>query len=74
LALRDAGDLTVLTQGLGGTDRHVMDYLVAEVLSRQPPAVQAVMLRSSILERFCAPLLEAVLDDDRPAGGYGAIR
>jgi LuxR family maltose regulon positive regulatory protein len=70
LSLRDAGELAALTRGLGGTGRHVMDYLVAEVLSRQPQAVQEFLLRSSILERFCAPLLDAMFDYDRDAKGH----
>ena len=49
LSLRDGGELTTLTRNLGGSDRHVTDYLLAEVLSHQPQAVQEVLLRSSIL-------------------------
>jgi LuxR family maltose regulon positive regulatory protein len=70
LALRDAGELGALTKSLGRTGRHVMDYLVAEVLSRQPQAVQEFLLRSSILERFCVPLLDTMFDDDRAANGH----
>jgi LuxR family maltose regulon positive regulatory protein len=39
-----------------------MDYLVGEVLSQQSLALQEFLLRTSILERFCAPLCDAVLD------------
>ena len=39
---------------------YVTDYLVAEVLEGQPPAIQDYLLRTSVLERFCAPLCEAV--------------
>jgi LuxR family maltose regulon positive regulatory protein len=79
LSLRDAGELTTLTRNLGGSDRHVMDYLLAEVLSHQPQAVQEVLLRSSILQRFCISLLDALLDRDRsgndraPGGGTRAM-
>jgi LuxR family maltose regulon positive regulatory protein len=68
LSLRNAGELTALTKRLVDTDRYVMDYLMAEILARQPRAVQDIMLRSSILERFCAPLLDALLEIDRGAG------
>jgi LuxR family transcriptional regulator, maltose regulon positive regulatory protein len=45
-----------------GTDRHVVDYLVEEVFTRQPTEVQDFLLRASILERFCAPLCAALCD------------
>jgi LuxR family maltose regulon positive regulatory protein len=70
LSLRHGGELTTLTRNLGGSDRHVMDYLLAEVLSRQPQAVQEILLRSSILQRFCAPLLDALLDRDPGVNGH----
>ena len=44
-----------------GSHRYVIDYLVDEVLARQPEAVQTFLLRTSILERFCAPLCEYVI-------------
>jgi LuxR family maltose regulon positive regulatory protein len=61
LSLRDDGDPTALAKSFKGSDRHMADYLVAEVLSRQPQDVHDIMLRSSILERFCSPLLEALI-------------
>jgi LuxR family maltose regulon positive regulatory protein len=39
---------------------YIANYLVAEVLAVQPPAIQDYLLGTSILERFCAPLCEAV--------------
>jgi LuxR family maltose regulon positive regulatory protein len=50
-----------------------MDYLVEEVLIQQPAAVQTFLLRTSILERMCAPLCEAVVGDgpDRRPGNTG---
>ena len=70
LSLRDAGELAALMKSIERADRHVMDYLLAEVLSRQPKVTQEVLLRSSILGRFCAPLLDVLLDCETPAGGY----
>ncbi len=37
-----------------------MDYLVGEVLDQQPDAVLRFLLSTSVLERFCAPLCDAV--------------
>jgi LuxR family transcriptional regulator, maltose regulon positive regulatory protein len=44
-----------------GSHRYVLDYLVAEVLQQQPEHVQTFLLRTSILDRMCGPLCDAVL-------------
>ncbi|MGO8950335.1 MAG: LuxR C-terminal-related transcriptional regulator [Ktedonobacterales bacterium] len=44
-----------------GSHRFVMDYLVEEVLYRQPEHIQEFLLRTSILDRLCGPLCDAVL-------------
>jgi LuxR family maltose regulon positive regulatory protein len=41
-------------------NRGYLDRLLLELLSRQPAAVRDCLLRTSILDRFCAPLCEAV--------------
>ena len=38
----------------------MIDYLVDEVLDRQPPRVQSFLLQTSILDRLVAPLCDAV--------------
>jgi LuxR family maltose regulon positive regulatory protein len=43
-------------QAFTGDDRYVMDYLIDEVLLRQPVEVQRFLLHTSILERFNAAL------------------
>ncbi|MBN1221368.1 MAG: AAA family ATPase [Anaerolineae bacterium] len=43
-----------------GDDRYVVDYLVEEVLQHQPQPVQDFLLQTSILERLCGPLCDAV--------------
>lgn len=46
-----------------GSNRHIVDYLVEEVLARQPPEMQTFLLRTAVVDRFCAPLCEALLAD-----------
>jgi LuxR family transcriptional regulator, maltose regulon positive regulatory protein len=46
----------------------VLDYLVEEVLQRQPEPVQTFLLRTSILDRLCGPLCDAVLRDSSASG------
>ena len=47
-------------------------YLINEVLSRQLPAIRSFLLQTSILDRFCAPLCEAVVGEFDPAWNAGA--
>jgi LuxR family transcriptional regulator, maltose regulon positive regulatory protein len=49
-------------QAFSGSNRFVLDYLIGEVLSQQPPAVQAFLLQTSILQRLTGPLCDAVLE------------
>ncbi len=49
-----------------GRDRAVADYLLAEVLERQPAEVRQLLLRTSLLERVSGPLA------DRLTGGSGS--
>ena len=43
-----------------GDDRHIFDYLAAEVLAGLPPRIHAFLLRTAVLGRFCASLCDAV--------------
>jgi LuxR family maltose regulon positive regulatory protein len=49
-------------ESIRGVDRYVMDYLVEEVLARQPPAMLDFLLKTSLLDRLCGPLCDAVAD------------
>ena len=60
LSLRYHEDVDTLLSNLKGNNRYVQDYLMTEVLSHQPPAIQDWLLKTSILDRFCAPLCESV--------------
>jgi ATP/maltotriose-dependent transcriptional regulator MalT len=51
-----------------GSHHFVMDYLLEEVLEQQPESVQAFLLRTSILERLCGPLCDAILLDSSASG------
>jgi LuxR family maltose regulon positive regulatory protein len=48
------------TPPFAGSHRFIADYLIEEVVRRQPFPVQAFLQQTSILERFDAPLCEAV--------------
>ncbi len=63
LAMRDRADLPGFVATFAGNHRFVVDFLAEEVFRRQPPRLQAFLLRTSILERMCGPLCDAVLGD-----------
>ena len=51
-----------------GDDRVVGDYLLAEVLDRQPPRLRAFLLRTSIVDRVCGDLADALTGQEFDAG------
>lgn len=65
-------DRSAFIQAFTGSHRYILDYLVGEVLERQPPILQTFLLRTSILERLCGPLCDALLDGQEIA--YGALQ
>jgi LuxR family maltose regulon positive regulatory protein len=62
LAMQEEDDTAGFIQSFTGSNRFVLDYLLEEVLQRQPPAIQDFLMRTSILDRMCGPLCDAVLD------------
>jgi LuxR family maltose regulon positive regulatory protein len=60
LSLRGHPDPGAFVRQFTGNNRFVVDFLAEEVLGRQPAAVRQFLARTSILERFCAPLGDAV--------------
>jgi LuxR family maltose regulon positive regulatory protein len=61
ISMQGHQDATSFIESFTGSHRFVLDYLVEEVLGQQPESVQAFLLRTSILERLCGPLCDAVL-------------
>jgi len=51
-----------------GSDRYIVDYLISEVLERQPEATRQFLLQTSILERFCGPLCDQVVYGENGTG------
>jgi LuxR family transcriptional regulator, maltose regulon positive regulatory protein len=60
LAMRDRADVAGFIAAFTGSNRHVVDYLAEEVLGRQPEELRTFLLQTSILDRMCAPLCNAV--------------
>ncbi|WP_432841305.1 LuxR C-terminal-related transcriptional regulator [Dactylosporangium sp. CA-092794] len=60
LSLQGRADVTGFIAGFAGDDRYIVDYLVEEVLSRQPEHVRGFLLQTSVLDRLSGPLCDAV--------------
>jgi LuxR family maltose regulon positive regulatory protein len=54
------GDVAAFIEAFAGSHRYVMDYLIEEVLSRQASHVQEFLLQTSILDRLCGSLCDAL--------------
>lgn len=68
ISLRGHPDAAGFIGSFAGSHRFVIDYLLEEVLRRQPAAVQSFLLHTSILSRMCGPLCEAVTRDASAPG------
>ncbi len=62
LSLHDRDDTSAFIAGFTGDDRYVVDYLIDEVLDRQPPDVRRFLLDTSVLDQLTPPLCDAVTD------------
>jgi len=61
ISMRGYPDAARFIKSFTGSHHFVLDYLVEEVLQRQPESIQTFLLRTSILDRLCGPLCDAVL-------------
>ena len=67
LSMQDRADASAFIAALRSSHCYVLDYLAEEVLGRQSGDVQDFLLRTSILDRFCVPLCEAMMGGPRDA-------
>ncbi len=64
LSMQGRHDIAGFIAGFAGDDRYIVDYLVEEVLLRQPDAVRTFLLQTSILTRLSGPLCDALTGQD----------
>ena len=60
ISMRGVENKADFIQLFSGSNRYILDYLAEEVLKSQPEDIQSFLLQTSILNRLCGPLCEAV--------------
>jgi len=68
LSMQGHKDATNFIKSFTGSHHFVLDYLVEEVLQQQSESVQTFLLHTSILDRLCGPLCDAILLDPAVSG------
>ncbi len=62
LSMQHHQDVPGFIQAFAGDHRYIVDYLVEEVLQRQPEAIRSFLLQTSILDRLNGSLCDALTD------------
>lgn len=67
LSLTGRKDRHAFIGELTNNNRFLLDYLLEEVLERQPEDVQLFLLRNAVLDKFCPSLCDALLSPQEAA-------
>ncbi|MEY2592238.1 MAG: hypothetical protein QOJ67_4222, partial [Acidimicrobiaceae bacterium] len=70
LSMQGREDIASFIAGFAGDDRFIVDYLVGEVLQRQPQSIRRFLLQTSVLDRLQGSLCDAVTGG---TGGKAAL-
>ena len=60
LSMQNHTDRAGFVRSLTGSHHYILDYLVEEVLQRQPTPIRTFLLQTAILDQLCASLCNAV--------------
>ncbi|HLO29224.1 MAG TPA: LuxR C-terminal-related transcriptional regulator, partial [Anaerolineales bacterium] len=72
LSLKESADKAKFVEAFRGTHRHVLDYLIEEVLKSQTEEIKEFLRRTSILDQLSPSLCEAVIGDHPEGTGQKA--
>lgn len=68
LSLQGHSDKTQFIESFSGSNQYVLDYLLEEVMQQQPEDIQTFLLCTSILDRLCGSLCDAIIPDSSNSG------
>jgi ATP/maltotriose-dependent transcriptional regulator MalT len=74
LSMQGHHDTAGFIQAFAGDHRYIVDYLVEEVLQRQPEAVRSFLLQTSILDRLNGSLCDAVMGQEESHARLEALQ
>ncbi|MDQ1709260.1 MAG: hypothetical protein QOG49_645, partial [Frankiaceae bacterium] len=60
LSMRGRADVPAFIRAFAGDHRYIADYLVGEVLGRQPDEIRSFLLETAVLDRMTGSLCDAV--------------
>ncbi len=63
LSLSGRSDKEGFIASFTGDNRYLVEYLMEEVVNRQPEEARSFLMSTSILERMCTPLCDAILGE-----------
>jgi LuxR family maltose regulon positive regulatory protein len=63
LSMQGHEDISGFIQAFSGSHRHILGYLADEALNQRPKGSLNFLLQTSILDRLCGPLCDAVTGD-----------
>jgi LuxR family maltose regulon positive regulatory protein len=74
ISMQNQEDIHQFVESFSGSHRFILDYLTEEIFNNQPEHIQEFLLLSSVLDRLCGSLCEALLSDGMwaQAGTYPA--
>jgi LuxR family transcriptional regulator, maltose regulon positive regulatory protein len=73
LSMQGRSDAASFIQTFTGSHHFILDYLVEEVLQRQPEHVRNFLLQTAILDRLNSPLCDAVTGQENGRGMLEAL-
>lgn len=62
ISMQGYEDVTGFIKSFTDSNHYILDYLVEEVLQQQPEEIQTFLLYTSILDRLCSQLCDAILN------------
>ena len=71
LSMRQRGDATSILTEIPSGLPYATEYLFDEIFKYQPPEIRRYLMSTSVLNRFCAPLCDALLADEEKLDKHG---
>ena len=73
LSMRGREGVRGFVKAFAGDNRYILDYLVEEVLQRQPERIRSFLLQTSVLDQLSGPLCDAVTGQEDGGGMLEAL-